>query len=145
MIQVLRASWNLHREQLLAVRREVFINEQNVPEEIEIDELDPIAHHLLALLSGKEPVGTARWIIGENKCIRIGRVAVLKSNRRDGIGSLLIQEALSDAKKSGFLRAHLHAQVSSIPFYSHLGFKLTDIPEFEEAGIPHREMEIQLA
>lgn len=135
----------MHREQLLTVRREVFVEEQNVPEEIEIDELDPVAHHLLALSSEQEPVGTARWIDGENKCIRIGRVAVLKSKRRDGIGSLLIRKALSDAKKSGFLRACLHAQVSSIPFYSHLGFTLTDIPEFEEAGIPHREMEIEFA
>jgi len=143
-IQIHKANWEVDREKLYSVRYTVFVEEQKVPEEIEEDELDPVARHLLATLEDGTPIGTARWTDEGDGDIRVGRVAVLRAWRRYGVGSLLMAAVLEDAKNAGFLTAHLHAQVSSIPFYSNLGFSQTDDPEFEEAGIPHRMMERKL-
>jgi predicted GNAT family N-acyltransferase len=142
--QINKANWEVDWEKLYSVRCTVFVEEQKVPEEIEKDELDPVARHLLATLEDGTPIGTARWTDEGGGNIRVGRVAVLREWRRCGVGSLLMDGLLEDAKNAGFLTAHLHAQVSSIPFYSNLGFSQTDDPEFEEAGIPHRMMERKL-
>ncbi len=142
--QIHKANWEVDREKLYSVRYTVFVEEQKVPEEFEEDELDPVARHLLATLEDGAPIGTARWTDEGGGDIRVGRVAVLRELRRCGVGSLLIDTLLEDAKNDGFLTAHLHAQVSSILFYSNLGFSETDDPEFEEAGIPHRMMERKL-
>lgn len=142
--QIHKANWEVDWEKLYSVRFTVFVEEQKVPEEIEKDELDPVARHLLATLEDGAPIGTARWTDEGGGNIRVGRVAVLREWRRYGVGSLLMDGLLEDAKNAGFLTAHLHAQVSSIPFYSNLGFSQTDEPEFEEAGIPHRMMERKL-
>ncbi len=138
-IQIRSATWKQDRQLLLSVREPVFVIEQKVPAEIEIDEHDPLSKHLLALSHTGSPIGTARLL----PCGQIGRVAVLKAWRRKGIGSALIEHLVKAAIEAQFPRVHLHAQVSSIPFYESLGFEPFG-QIFDEAGIQHREMQKSL-
>ncbi|MEP3638537.1 MAG: GNAT family N-acetyltransferase [Paracoccaceae bacterium] len=123
----------------LMLRRRVFIEEQGVSEEDELDDLDAVCMHLLVCVDGN-PVGTAR-IVSKGKDVKIGRVCVLKNHRGAGLGAMLIREALqiskSDPTKS---RAVLGAQTHAIEFYEGLGFAAFG-PEYDDAGIPHRDME----
>lgn len=127
--------WNTHRDRLLFVRRKVFIEEQGVPESMELDEEDARAIHLLALDDGDAPIGTARLAADG----RIGRVAVLASWRKAGVGSALMNPLIADAKALGMKRVYLHAQTASLAFYEKLDFHAVG-DEFDEAGIPHFEM-----
>ena len=123
----------------LMLRRRVFIEEQGVSEADELDDLDAVSMHLLVRVDGK-PVGTAR-VVSKDKDAKIGRVCVLKTHRSKGLGAMLIREALhiakSDPTKS---RAVLGAQTHAIKFYEGLGFAAFG-PEYDDAGIPHRDME----
>ena len=128
-------TWESAASELLAVRHPVFVHEQGVAAEREVDEFDPVSLHFLARDEQGAPIGTARLLPDG----RIGRVAVLKEWRRRGVGRVLMQAALSGARKRGDRRVTLHAQTHSLSFYESLGFvALGD--EFEEEGIPHREM-----
>lgn len=120
----------------LALRRTVFIDEQGVFEADELDNLDPVCLHLLAVAGGV-PVGTARIQIKGNVA-KIGRVCVLKSHRGTGLGAALISKALevSGGKASSAL---LGAQVHALGFYEALGFTAVG-PVYDDAGIPHRDM-----
>ena len=129
-------TWDASQVELLEVRREVFVVEQGVPEEIEIDEHDPVSIHFLARDAAGVPIGTAR-LLPEG---RIGRMAVLALWRRSGVGRALLSAAMETALARGDSRLYLHAQVHSIPFYESLGFFVFG-EEFDEADIPHREME----
>ena len=120
----------------LALRRVVFIEEQNVPEPDEIDGLDPDCLHLLAV-DGATPVGTARILI-EGDMAKIGRVCVLKSHRGTGLGAALIRAALGAAQGQA-TQAKLGAQIHALGFYEKLGFTATG-PVYDDAGIPHRDM-----
>ena len=115
------------------------MEEQKVPAEIEVDEYDQQSIHFLALDQNGSPIGTARLLPDD----RVGRVAVLIEWRRKGVGRALMKEILPVSRQRGLPHVSLHAQVSSIPFYSELGFK-TKGPEFYEAGIPHRQMHLDL-
>jgi ElaA protein len=121
-----------------ALRREVFIIEQNVPAEEEVDGRDGEALHLLATLDGV-PVGCARLLVlGET--VKIGRVCVLAAQRGTGVGVALIHAALDVARTlPGVSRAKLGSQTHAIGFYERLGFAATG-PEYLDAGIPHRDM-----
>lgn len=124
----------------LALRRIVFIQEQDVPEAEEMDGLDDSATHFLATLDGR-PVGTARMHIIDGTA-KIGRVCVLAETRGTGLGAALMQAVLDHARSGGNAeRAILGAQLHALPFYEKLGF-LAYGPEFDDAGIPHRMMEI---
>ena len=121
-----------------ALRRTVFIEEQNVPEELEIDDLDEIAIHLLAFLDDR-PVGTARLFV-KGEVGKIGRVCVLPEARGTGLGAALIRAALDSLRATpGIRQAKLGAQVSAIGFYEKLGFTAQG-PIYDDAGIPHRDM-----
>ena len=124
-------------EKAFAIRMRVFVKEQRVPAEIELDRDDQRAIHLLATLSGKA-VGTARVVVRRGSA-KIGRMAVLKRYRKKGIGRKLLQRAVRTAMKFGAGRVYLHAQVPVISFYEDLHF-LAVGPVFDEAGIPHRKM-----
>lgn len=124
-------------ETVLAIRRTVFIEEQGVSVEDEVDGKDPQAIHLLATSNGA-PVGTARLLLsGETG--KIGRVAVLKEARGAGIGKALVLFAVEELARRGAARAKLGAQTHAVGFYESLGFAAVG-PEFIDAGIPHREM-----
>ncbi|MEQ1838869.1 MAG: GNAT family N-acetyltransferase [Verrucomicrobiales bacterium] len=132
---ICQLDWDSGRDALLTVRREVFVVEQQVPEEIEVDEHDPVSLHFLAVDSTGLPIGTARLLSNG----RVGRMAVREDWRRSGVGRALLTEVIATARRRGDSRLFLHAQVHSIPFYESLGFVVCG-DEFEEAGIPHREM-----
>jgi predicted GNAT family N-acyltransferase len=125
-------------EQAWALRRRVFIEEQQVPEEIELDTDDAHAIHALALEGGR-PVGCGR-MLARGDYVKIGRMAVLAERRGVGIGRRVLQFLVEHARQGGFRRAVLDAQVHAEGFYLKQGF--TPVGEvFEEAGIMHRRME----
>ena len=121
-----------------ALRRAVFIAEQGVPADVEQDGRDRPAHHILAWLDGV-PVGTARLLV-ERGNGKIGRVCVLKDQRKKGIGAALIRAGVDHLRSLGLARAELGAQTHALDFYTALGFSAFG-PEFEDAGgQPHRMM-----
>ena len=125
-----------------ALRREVFIEEQGVSEEDEVDGLDDTAIHLLAF-AGNTPTGTARLLLKGNVG-KIGRVCVLASARGTGLGAALIRAALAQLRQQpGVTLATLGAQSHATGFYEKLGFRVVG-DEFLDAGIPHREMVLDL-
>ena len=127
-------------ETCFALRRVVFIDEQGVPEHEEIDDLDPLSLHLLAIDAGT-PVGTARIYIADG-IAKIGRVCVLQSHRGKGLGAALIRAAL-EVSKGKANTAKLGAQLHALGFYEALGFTATG-PVYDDAGIDHRDMVLPL-
>ena len=115
----------------------VFVAEQSVPQEIELDRDDKRALHFLAIKAGKA-VGTARVVMRHGNA-KIGRMAVVKNYRGRGIGTKLLKRAIVTAKKQGAQKIYLHAQVPVIGFYEAMGFHCVG-RVFSEAGIPHRKM-----
>ena len=124
-----------------ALRRAVFIEEQEVPEDLEVDGLDDAALHLLATLDGR-PVGTARMLL-KGATGKIGRVCVLRDLRGQGVGAALIRAAVEELRRLGLAQAKLGSQVHAIPFYEKLGFA-AEGPVYDDAGIPHRDMVLAL-
>ncbi len=125
-----------------ALRRAVFIEEQGVSEADEVDDQDGIAIHLLATLNGTA-IGTARLIVMGNAG-KIGRVCVLPTARGGGHGAALIRAAVAHFRKIPTVTyAKLGAQTHALEFYTALGFVAVG-PVFEDAGIAHREMIMQL-
>ena len=140
-IEVRVADFDADYESLRAVRFTEFVDEQRVPAEIEMDDDDPGCIHVLALDDG-EPVGTGRIDIARSG--RIGRVAVLKSRRRQGIGEAIMAAIHVVAGENGLAGVWCNAQVSAVPFYERLGYRTTSAEPFDEAGIPHLRMECAL-
>lgn len=123
------------------IRRSVFIEEQQVPVELEWDEYDSIATHLLAIdNTTDEPVGTARMFTDNNKTM-IGRMAVLPQWRCHGVGTALLQRLLQIATELSYPHIQLSAQTQAIGFYQRFGFRQYG-DEFLDAGIPHYHMRL---
>ena len=120
-----------------ALRREVFVWEQKVPEEEENDHYDLTATHFVAIAAG-EVVGTLR-LIEQPEHVKIGRVAVRLSFRGRGIAKELIAAAMAHARTKGQDRFYLTAQSDKLGFYEALGF-VPFGPEFSDGGMPHRAM-----
>ena len=134
-IRIEPASFETDRDAIYAVRKTVFIIEQAVPEEIEVDDHDPVARHVLAFLDGR-PVGTGR--ITQDG--RIGRMAVLAECRGRGVGRAILDALIDIGQRAGAPRLFLSAQCHAIPFYEKSGFVAAG-PVYQEAGIDHRHME----
>jgi predicted GNAT family N-acyltransferase len=126
----------------LEIRREVFVVEQGVPLDEEIDGRDARCLHLLAL-AGDEAVGTARLRFTEDGHAKAERVAVRRAAREAGVGALLMRALEDEARARGHDRLVLNAQVPVLSFYEKLGYVI-DGPEFLEAGIAHRAMSKRL-
>ncbi|MBN2759094.1 MAG: GNAT family N-acetyltransferase [Rhodobacteraceae bacterium] len=126
-----------------ALRRVVFIEEQNVDEALEVDGQDAAALHVLARLDGL-PVGCARILIMGDTA-KIGRVCVLRDHRGKGIGQALMRKAVEIlAQNPEVRRAKLGSQVHAMAFYAGLGFQpMGDV--YMEAGIAHRDMVCDLS
>lgn len=131
--------WSTTRDLLLSIRFEVFVEEQGVPPEMEEDADDSQGLHLLATLSEQGPAGAARLLADGH----IGRLAVRKPFRGRGIGSALLAKLIEQAKQSGMSAVFLNAQCDVEPFYQQHGF-VAEGEVFEEAGIPHRRMYLDL-
>lgn len=126
----------------LALRATVFVHEQGVPLELERDELDDQAIHVLAF-DDEEPIGTARVVL-KGETGKIGRVCVVASHRGQGVGEALIRACLDILRgQPGVTRAMLGSQTHAIPFYEKLGFTAYG-PEYLDAGLPHRDMAVEL-
>jgi predicted GNAT family N-acyltransferase/gamma-glutamylcyclotransferase (GGCT)/AIG2-like uncharacterized protein YtfP len=136
-IRVKKISSRLDVEKAFAIRMRVFVKEQGVPPEIELDRDDKRAIHFLATVGGRA-VGTAR-VVMRHSGAKIGRMAVLKSYRRKGVGKALLRRAIVSAREEGAAKIYLHAQVPVIEFYQKMGLRCIG-PVFDEAGIPHRKM-----
>lgn len=121
-----------------ALRRAVFIDEQGVSEAEEWDDLDAEAVHLIAL-EGETPLGTARLFVAGDLG-KIGRVCVLAGARGTGLGRALVLEGCARLKALGCRRVRLGAQMQAMGFYEGLGFVAFG-PVYDDAGIPHRDME----
>jgi predicted GNAT family N-acyltransferase len=122
---------------VFALRCEVFVGEQGVPRELELDQHDGEATHLAAL-RGAQVVGTLRLLRHQGEA-KVGRVAVRAALRRAGIGRRLMERAAAIASERGFAEIVLHAQVSVAGFYRQLGY-IEEGDVFDEAGIPHIAM-----
>jgi predicted GNAT family N-acyltransferase len=124
------------------LRHEVFVVEQSVPPELERDDLDDGATHLVALRDG-EVIGTLRLLVS-GQTTKVGRMAVLTSMRRNGVGTRLMGHAAEVAQALGAREIVLHAQLTARDFYLRLGY-CEEGSLFEEAGIPHIAMRKALA
>jgi predicted GNAT family N-acyltransferase len=127
--------WSDKQVELTSVRRAVFIEEQNVPESIELDGRDSDCFHVLASNTKGRPVGTARM----DRKGKIGRMAVLYDYRRRGIGRKMIQALMDYGKEYAITDFHLSAQITATGFYKKMGFEPFG-EEFIEAGITHINM-----
>lgn len=124
-------------ERIVRLRYAVFVDEQNVPVEEEIDKYDEDAVHLAAL-DNDCVIGTLR-IVALDRAARIGRLAVDKARRNNGIGLALMLAALEHTREAGFEQVILDAQVSATSFYEKLGFS-AEGDVFDDCGIPHIRM-----
>ncbi len=142
-------------EDALSVRYRVFVDEQGVDPDTEVDDHEEEATHVVAY-EGDDPVGVARlrgYDPGEHEEVptaereesvaKIERMAVLRSHRGQGVGRAILKHVENRAREMGFERAWLHAQVRSAGFYEALGYNRIGA-EFEEAGIPHVVMKKRL-
>jgi predicted GNAT family N-acyltransferase len=135
-----QAVWPEERNLLRQIREPVFVDEQGVPLEMEWDDDDMTAYHLLALDSRQRPIGTAR-LLGSGQ---IGRMAVLPGWRGCGVGRALLSDLLQRATSMGQQKLFLHAQIDAEPFYAKAGFRPVG-KVFDEAGILHQKMALQLS
>jgi predicted GNAT family N-acyltransferase len=136
------ADWANDRDRtaLTAVREEVFVREQNVPPEMELDEDDPRSLHVLARALDGTVIAAGRL----TPAGQIGRMAVQKEWRKRGVGSALLHLLLEQARTRGMGEVRLHAQADATDFYRAHGFE-TAGEDFMEAGILHRPMRATVA
>ncbi len=137
-VDIRRVSEGASLDDAHAIRRAVFIEEQGVPESIEMDDQDAASRHFVAY-DGTPPVGTARLRVGDDGVAKAERVAVLAAHRGRGIGQALMAAVEDGAREAGADEMTLHAQTAVGTFYCDLGYEPTS-DVFEEAGIPHVEM-----
>ena len=136
-ISIIKTSWLEHSVQISSIRDVVFIQEQAVPKNIEMDGKDSECIHFL-MSYDDNPIGTARIKMSG----KIERVSILKPNRNMGLGSKLMSFIIDAAKQNRFERIYLHSQMESIGFYKNLGF-IEQGDVFQEAGIDHVLMELK--
>ena|SRR5882672_4882106 len=127
--------WTATQKMLRAIRTKVFVEEQGVPPDLEWDGLDEHAYHVVAFAPDGTPIGTGRLL----QDAQIGRMAVFKEWRRQGVGTALLDMLLVIANKMGYDDVKLHAQTRVLDFYARKGFAAQG-EEFMEAGIPHIAM-----
>jgi len=137
--QVRLVDWSARADRLREIRRVVFVEEQRVPAELELDGLDPECAHVLAEDARGEAIGTGRLLQDG----RIGRMAVLATWRNRGIGTRLLHALMEAARAQGLHEVHLHAQQNARAFYERHGFMIEGEP-YLEAGIPHIDMRCAL-
>lgn len=124
--------WSELAEVAFPVRERVFVHEQQVPADMELDEFDPVSRHVVAYGPAGDAIGTGRLLPDGH----IGRLAVLPAWRGKGVGEALMDALVDEAQGKGLNHLALHAQVQAQGFYAAYGFQVSG-PEFPEAGIPH--------
>ncbi|MCW8377961.1 GNAT family N-acetyltransferase [Streptomyces justiciae] len=136
------------REMCFAVRKQVFVVEQGVPEDLEYDAYDAVAVHVLAVRDDGVALGTGRLLYGAEAAAKVGgdltlgslgRLAVAEEARGLGVGVALVRAIEDAARARGLAAVDLHAQTHALGFYERLGYEPYG-PEYLEAGIPHQGM-----
>ena len=120
-----------------SVRRIVFIEEQNVPEEEEIDQYEEDSVHFVSYQEGS-PIAAGRFRVVDGFG-KVERICVLKEARNTGAGKAIMREVEAYAQENGLHKLKLNAQTHAIPFYANLGYEVVS-EEFLDAGIPHKTM-----
>ena len=138
MLRIELMPWDKARAHASAIRFAVFVEEQAVPREIELDEHDALSIHVVAFEDGK-PVATGRLLPDGH----IGRMAVLKDWRSRGIGARMLEALIQRARERGDAEVALSAQVQAVAFYRAQGF-VAEGDEYLEAGIRHQAMKRRL-
>jgi predicted GNAT family N-acyltransferase len=138
MLKIELMPWEQARAHAAPIRYTVFVEEQGVPRELELDHLDKDCEHAVAFMSG-EAVGTGRLLPDAH----IGRMAVLGAWRGRGVGSAILARLVERARERGDGEVVLTAQTHAIDFYRAHGF-VEEGAEYLEAGIPHRDMRRRL-
>ncbi|WP_299531339.1 GNAT family N-acetyltransferase [uncultured Streptomyces sp.] len=145
---VRRALDEQDRSACFQIRKDVFVGEQNVPEEIEYDAYDADAVHVVAFAADGTALGTGRLLHGPAAASKtggdtavgsLGRLAVSRVARGLGVGAALVRAIEDQAALLGLTAVDLHAQTHALGFYERLGYAAYG-PEFPDAGIPHRAM-----
>lgn len=131
--------WHGMRRWAEPLRFAVFVEEQNVPAEIELDSFDAQSVHAVAFNASGEAVGTGRLLPDGH----IGRMAVAQSARRAGVGSALLMTLMNEARRRGHAQALLSAQTHAAGFYRKHGYSVQG-GEYDDAGIPHVDMRCAL-
>lgn len=131
--------WSDARTEAQRIRETVFVAEQGVPREIELDDWDERCEHALAYDANGRPVGTGRLLPDGH----IGRMAVLRQSRGQGVGGRVLEALIERARERGMRCVALNAQTHAAPFYARYGFIVAG-ETFLEAGIPHVAMERKL-
>lgn len=139
-MQVIKAVTDEQLQDAFNVRTTVFVNEQKVPAELEIDDLEKEATHFV-LYDGEHPVGAGRFRQVDHFG-KVERICVLREYRKHGAGMSLMRAIEDYAKDFDLGSLKLNAQISAIPFYEKLGYTVVS-DEFMDAGIPHKAMEKQ--
>ena len=138
-IKIEVANWVNEKHLLMQVRTKVFIEEQQVPAELELDDQDSNSTHIKAVIGGGKIIGTARLLTDYS----IGRMCVLKEYRNTGVGTQLLTFFIDLARAKQFTYIQLNAQLSALAFYQKFGFN-QDSEVFKEAGIDHVHMILPL-
>lgn len=142
MQKVKIAETEIEKEQAYDIRRKVFVDEQQVPIHIEMDEHDSTATHFVGY-NLQQPVAAGRIREIDSGVGKVERVSVLQEFRGQHIGVLMMEAMESHARAAGMATLKLNSQSYAIPFYEKLNYTVTS-PEFLDAGIPHRTMEKNL-
>lgn len=136
-MEVIRATTEDQLQDAYAIRKKVFVEEQHVPLEIEIDEHENDSSHFV-LYDENKPVGAGRFRILDGKG-KVERICILSSYRGKGAGLKVMKKIEEFARDLYIKELVLNAQTSAIPFYTKQGYEVVS-EEFLDAGIPHRTM-----
>jgi predicted GNAT family N-acyltransferase len=136
-VRIELGGWTALQALAAPVRHAVFVDEQKVPAEIELDEFDPLSLHALAFDGEGRVLGTGRLLPDGH----IGRMAVLAPARGRGVGSALLRALMRAARARGDREVALSAQTQAIAFYRRFGFVAEGEP-YDDAGIPHQMMRL---
>jgi predicted GNAT family N-acyltransferase len=134
-VTVALGAWDALAHEATPIRHAVFVHEQGVPVEIEIDAWDPLSLHAIARDGGGRAIGTGRLLPDGH----IGRMAVLRQARGAGAGTAILLALMDAARRRGLREVVLNAQTHAVPFYRRLGF-VAEGDVFDDAGIPHVTM-----
>jgi predicted GNAT family N-acyltransferase len=136
------ATSDLEQEDAFSVRRQVFVEEQGVPLDLELDHFDKTAAHFV-VYSSESPIGAGRFREIDDGIGKVERVCVLVEYRGKHLGNLVMHALEEHAINTGMNKIILNAQSYAVPFYEKLGYVITS-PEFMDADIPHRAMEKEM-
>ena len=139
-VEVRRPRDGRELEAAYALRREVFVGEQGVPADVEVDSADAGAIHLVAVDGDGGIRATCRVLDDGNGVMRVGRLCVRAAARRQGLGAALLAEAEREARAAGARALVMNAQTHALPLYESLGYEPRG-QRFHEVGIEHLAME----